>query len=515
MKGFMNLCEFIKQKKLVICISVFIICGLNLFRLLHFTIGIDTEMALADYEANLNWIMGGGRFSGVLLRYLLMPIGFNYYLAILITILVLSVADIAFIYVLDKWGINDIKALVAFSVLFLTFPTFTEIFYFTGASYSIAIGILLSIVVTHLISEWVYYKKPVYFLCIGFVFGVFIIGLYQAFLFLIISEIVAMFILKVENDQQNDALKVLFVYAIKLIIIIILMGLVYYGVSKACINLFYKEEFAYAGHTKAQDYISGQIAWNTENIYQCFSNIKAYIKNSFAAGNNFGSVLTIILPISILIYLYVCILRRKNRRNIYLVILFIAFSVTPYLGVVLKGQGISEREQIILPFVIAFNAAYISNYVLNNHLVKKICFVFFLYIGFIKLLVSLELYQTDWLRYENDYAMAHEIVYSVKERYGSVVEKSLVFLGGKEWDVPQNIMTGDMIGASFFTWDRNTEWGINERVYYFMKSIGLLYRKPNQSEISIGDTLISEMDVWPKENSIRMMDNVVVIKLSN
>lgn len=509
-----DMLEFIKGRKAILWFSIISVLGVYGYRLVHFTIGIDTEMAIADYEANLNWIMGGGRFSGVLLRKILMPHEFNYFLAIFITILVLIAANVTFAFVLYKWGMRNTGALMVFLGLFLTFPTFAEIFYFAGASYSIAIGILLSILSAHFISEWVHFERSLKYLLLGSGLGVFIVGLYQAFLFLIIAEIVALFILKIEVGKTTEKISVFFKIGMKLIAGIIVIIACYFLLSKVCTLFLYKEELPYAGYTNAQDYISGQVLWFNGMFGQGLANIVAYIGESLQWDNIFGSCCMMVLFVLNLVVAMIRAIGGKRLKYVYNIVLLLALFITPYLGAIMKGNAISAREQIILPFVLAFMGAYTLNYCIKQRILKRIFGIGMFYLAWLEMLATVGLFQTDAMRYQKDVAMAEQIIYAVEEKGGSCREKVIVFVGGRECELPNQFLTGEVIGGSFFNWDRYAEWGVNYRVFYFLKSIGMEYCMPDSDDILLGNTLGAEMDVWPAADSIKIQDEIVVVKLS-
>jgi hypothetical protein len=75
------------------------------------------------------------------------------------------------------------------------------------------------------------------------------------------------------------------------------------------------------------------------------------------------------------------------------------------------------------------------------------------------------------------------------------------------------IENSEIFGGSLFNWDN----GDNNRIINFFKFNDIAYYKiidNNETYLKIKDS-ISSMPVWPKKESIKLINNVMVVKLGN
>lgn len=79
--------NYIRSKRAeIIALSIWIII-LNIYKIVFHVIDIDTEQALLEFNSNLNWTLGSGQFASAILQKILMPTGFSYDMAVLLTII--------------------------------------------------------------------------------------------------------------------------------------------------------------------------------------------------------------------------------------------------------------------------------------------------------------------------------------------------------------------------------------------------------------------------------------------
>ena len=120
------------------------------------------------------------------------------------------------------------------------------------------------------------------------------------------------------------------------------------------------------------------------------------------------------------------------------------------------------------------------------------------------MLISVELFRTDAIRYRQDRERALEIQKELEQQVGDIKDKKIVFLGSWGNNLGDTQLCGELIGNSIWTWDSYSDWGINYRVYYFMLAHGIQYDKPTKEDIGQGS-------VWLSENSIECLNPYVLV----
>jgi hypothetical protein len=245
------------------------------YRLIHPTIGVDTETILTAYEECLLWFAGLGRFFCAFLRHVIMPFGYNYSVAFVLAICFLSLTFLLLTYTFDRYGLSKGSSSLVFFSLFFSFPVFAEVFYFANQSDVIAIGMFLSTCSTLMICDGIFLRKGILNYLSGCILGVLAVGCYQAFLYFCISEILAFSILKVVFSEKESSSNY-WCYAFKLVMTIIFVTISYFSVNYIVQNNINISEITYMG-VKAEVYLSNSILWKKELASNCLKSIWLYI----------------------------------------------------------------------------------------------------------------------------------------------------------------------------------------------------------------------------------------------
>lgn len=402
-----------------------------------------------------------------------------------------------------------------FSSLFVSFPVFAEVFYFANQSDVIAIGMLLSGIGALLICNYVLLSKSLWQLLLGIILGSLSTGCYQAFLYLFIAEVLALSILYVYYSDMGESLNVYLKYAFKLIGIIIAVTILYFSVCNVVRSFLFQPEMEYAGQINSKEYIANSVAWKNRQFRECIVGIVDYIISSVQIEylfNGFGFFAAFLLSLTLVTWRG---LTEKNIKYVYVFLLFMALGITPYLGAIVKGMALRPREQLVLPFVYAFTVAFIYDTLKKVRYLKQALVVLVLYISWCQSLITLRLFYTDYMRYQHDYSTILQITNTAAEKYGALDDKVIVYYGKKVWVAPEGHQQGGVIGNSILQWDHATQGGVNYRINYFSKSLGLTTNIPTMDQIQIGYQIAKELEVWPSADSMAIEGNIVVVKLSD
>ncbi|MGN0482353.1 MAG: glucosyltransferase domain-containing protein [Lachnospiraceae bacterium] len=480
---------------------------LNSYRLFFNPIGIDTEQTLYAYGADMNWRIGCGRFMSVIISRICFPFSFNYQMAVVLLVINSLIAMIGYDYCLLYFGMKNKTSRLIFSMLFLSYPVWAEQWYFVDVAFIFALGLFLSVCAAFFITKWLLGQKS--YLIGACVCNILAVGMYQTYFYLTIANTIAFLFLFFYEKRITIMDLVRMVGKFLIFAIVSFTG--YELISKICIKLFYHPEIDYAGWSDASTYIDGQIGWKSKKFGECINQIITYIQDSISINDVFGTPLIIFSTIAVAGIIIWKAYKKKNPSDLLLLLFSIALLICPYLGCIVKGGGLSAREQVNLPFVLAFDTSFVIEKMLSKEkgmtirhfriaTVMAVVVVCVVIGNFTKKQLNLNL--TDYQRYSHDIRLSNNIMQKIEEADLNYRNKKIVFLGYRSWNKPEHMVQGQMIGGSFFTWDYGQKAGINYRVYGFMQTIGYSYKKPSIEEIQSANALVDQISIYPNDGCI-------------
>ena len=93
----------------------------------------------------------------------------------------------------------------------------------------------------------------------------------------------------------------------------------------------------------------------------------------------------------------------------------------------------------------------------------------------------------------------------------------MIVIGGREFQGNRSCVTGEIIGRSFFNYDRDVEpiayWS-TKRALGFLHTLGADYERIPMERVGEGVEYSLDMPRWPAEGSVRVINGMIVIKLS-
>lgn len=115
----------------------------------------------------------------------------------------------------------------------------------------------------------------------------------------------------------------------------------------------------------------------------------------------------------------------------------------------------------------------------------------------------------SYLTYENDCDLAAMIMHDMKKQGIDYHTKSIAFIGMIEED-PLPIQKIDALGSSIFAWDE----GNNTRMEDFIRTRGYTIEAADAEKLQEAVQATDTMQTWPQENSIKELEDVIVVYLS-
>jgi hypothetical protein len=119
----------------------------------------------------------------------------------------------------------------------------------------------------------------------------------------------------------------------------------------------------------------------------------------------------------------------------------------------------------------------------------------------------------DYLRYENDIFIGHQIMLSLEENKIDYRKKPIIFVGRRKSDSSKIISNINCGGMSFFEdpfRDKNQMY----RITFFLKSLGYDVLNASYEEMEIGRNNADKMNNWPLDGSVKEIDSLILVKLS-
>lgn len=509
MDEYLNFSKFIKNNIPLLVVTMFFTIFSYGCLLFYYRISIDGETMLSNYEGTLGWLITLERFILVVIKKITDVNSFNTYSATFLQICLIFVFGIMWSYLVYYFSNNNKKFLWIFTIIFITYPTFAEQFYFVLQGSEVALAISLSALAVFFISKWILLKCDKSYFVLGIIFMVISFGTYQALVPLYISGVLAVFILYYINNINIQKYK--FMEITKKYILSFLLGIFLYKlIGKLLIKIFRS--------TESTEYLSNQIKWKYNTFNECINNIYVYIKDMIWNDNYFSNRFYIVISIILLLSSIFYIIKRKNGSIIFLVA-NITFLISPFFLAIVFGSQTVPRTQLQFPLVIAIGAYIILIFLKNNNykIIRVITLLYLCIIAFHQAQITSKFFYSDYIRYQQDVTLANKITYTIDQIQAEYDEiYPVVFIGRYDHKLPSSCIKGEAIGASFFDWyPEASTWEATDRVLSFMDSLGYKYKFPSEQDMDKGREISNDMPSWPNKDSIKLEDGIIVVKLSD
>lgn len=444
-----------------------------------------------------------------------MPNGFNYDIAMLIIVVGWVSVGISYMYCLNRYGGFNRVVCLLFSMLFVACPIWVEQNYFVCSVFVNVIGFLFAVWIAYMLVEKdnVIHKG---IFCVGIIgLIIFVIGIYQAILYLVVANYIIFLMLKlyVEGGTVKDFFIQSFIGGMT----VALSTILYFVCSKLAVRMFWNPAMDYVGFSDPSVYMSSRLNWMKGDIFQCVQSVWMYIMFSVDKNNVYGAPILLVLWILVeILYLFRSIIK-KDKSSYILVLGNAIVLICVYMGTILLGGSITIREQFILPLAVAFLTSQLVNEVLNSKL-KNVKFMqIVLTMMCIYGLVcwgdkQLQLNRSDYIRYNCDVSVSNYIMNEVNGKIEDYSSKKIVFVGQNTWKLPENNCKGEVVGYSILSWDAGGPAGVNYRTYGFLNCMGYSYQKPTLEDIQTVKTVCETQDIFGNER-VSLLNDIIVVNL--
>lgn len=457
------------------------------FALTNFTVSIDNEMPIYS-----NFGMEVGRWGQNLILYHLFG-GHLPYFSIILSLVLFSVAAIQINNLLKFNGL----ASYLFCGLFITFPQLSYQIIFGMMAVVAALGVIFSTFFVQVFLNAYKLeslpKKLAIYLAIALLL-MFSLSNYQAFLFIPITLYLIVFFQETFSDDFNIISE--FKKALHFAGVIIVGGVLYYFSVKIICPL------------QQGGYIESFVAGENLNFFSNFITIsKAHL-----LGNSFyGEKLYIIATLSVI--LISINLAFSKKHFVYRVLTLLVLIISPFILSYFITNGYHPpRLYVTLNLVFAFIIVLASSRF--KVFTTSITLVFMGFMFLFNIYFVTKLFTSANKIYKHDVRIAEKIDNIIQTKYPSFssTEKSIYFYGYFPYEYHQKyrLENSEIFGGSFYGWDN----GNNFRIVNFFKEADIAeYNMVTKEKYDSVKDSIANMPAWPDSESIKMINNVVVVKL--
>lgn len=488
------------QKAILLALLFSLVCfG---FMLTNFTVTIDEETWLLGNEESALWLLQG-RIS-IWLFNLLFTQGGNYapFLWDFCAVILWSISGIIFAYAL-LGGRNENQ-----SHMFIFLAYYSSLPYVVGeilsfSLFNLQIGLAMVAVAIAFVFTMRYWENGEKRVAIWiFLLLLYSFGTYQAMICVYVTAVVAYCLLRVldyntENLGRNIVSSGIFCTV---------SAIVYYGV------------FLLIGHfVGTAGYLTDNYSgWAGENpLLEVVKAVANVVRISFAIPYKEryiygGGVICFVTAAFVIYSIWRFFKAQSAKERLSIFFYSVALCVAPFsLYIVLATSMTHGRMLLALPFAGAVEIVLILE-ALTKRRLQIISFVAAGLLLFFNARNMNMIFYYSHLVYEKDCDLTAMLMYDIEKKGIDYHEKPIAFIGMIEEDsLP--IQKIDALGSSIFAWDE----GNNTRMEDFIRTRGYAVETADAEKMQEALQETENMQTWPQENSIKELEDVIVVYLSD
>lgn len=310
---------------------------------------VDSEVVINIPGTNYNWLEIG-RYGLVLTRKLLGTGWYNPYYTGILMLLFLWLTGISFSYLAGKlFPKLDTSLTTLGSLIFITYPTFTEQYYFHFQSAEIAFGLWLSMLAMLL---FYFFAKERNFLCFLLSLPIYILtfAIYQSFIPMALCGYLAIFLaIAMQTDTEASTIKRNILGSILHFTIAFVIS---QGINKLCFP--------------ASGYLNNQVVWTSGiSLFESFKGVVIACLRMLTGQGLFYTAILLFAVVSA--FASVFYLHGLEAYKIILGALsIIGITITPFILTLLMGENTAIRSQFTYPLAAIFLLLFAVQTVLDK-----------------------------------------------------------------------------------------------------------------------------------------------------
>lgn len=495
-----------QQNKAIIISSLLIAVISYGYELFNFTLSIDEETQSFKSASDTGVIIAVGRWGLFLLNWLLIPQSVLPYLPMLIALFCLSFISVVILNI-EK---NDFVSGLVFSIIFISNPIHSYYLAWNGAVFYTIGMVLTTFSYLSFITAIEEKKFSVKYYFFSIIFLGFSLAIYQALLaFFMVFATYYLF-----HSQANNK-SLIFQNTLKAalrIIAVVGLAFLFYKVGDISARYFLFDG-KYFNNTA---YLENFILWGKMPIKEVLLKLIRNTGGYLLGMKNFGGVICLVsksLILIIPIFLYFTFKgANSSGAKIFSVILFGILILSPFTVNFLNGTPLPTRTLMSLAMMTAI--LWLLVYRHAGAILRRIMVVAAFIILINNTHINTRLFYSSYVSWQADREMANRIIERVHslDPHSKNDKIQIAFVGGYQHPSNELFVQSDVHGASFFGWDGGNPWRIRD----FFRTIGVNELNIVQYEnLGYLKEKIEAMPAWPAKGSVKLIDNIVIVKLSD
>lgn len=486
--------------------GVFLVITLNIasfgFMVSNFTLSIDEELEMMG-PRDIGWV-GYGRFGTYFLNKLfVVNERFTPFFTDFSAAFLLGFASLLFMLNFEETSNSKTKGPLLIGVfcgLFMSMPLVMGEYMSFGV-YNMALGLGYIFVATSIyFSKKFFLEKNLYKLFFAIASLSCATSIYQSFIGVYIACTIFGILIVIFERARSYVFRDI-VAEIFFNCFILIFSLVVY----LLLNKYFQSTI-----TPAYGYIGNIVGWNKglaplEVLGVTFEKITSILLGRFDR----SGVVVLATTFAFGVYTVARALRLDSIRGAFMLVFFaLCFVLSPFVIMLGLGAPLPGRALQALPLFLGGSWYLMLKYPVGK-CGKYISIFASLYLIVIQLQFLNAMFYGDYLRYQQDSFLGRQIMMTLEAKEIDYKKKPLVFIGSRKLDASPLISTVNSGGKSFFE-DESQMY----RMTYFLGSLGYSVITPTYEEMAEGKKFSGEMLNWPSSRSVKILDNLLVVKLS-
>ena len=487
---------------------------------------VDSEVIINIPGTTYNWLEIG-RYGLVFVKKILNTDWYNPYYTGVLMLLFLWLTGIVLSYLFEKlFPVLPKWMCVLGSLTFLTYPTFTEQYYFHFQSAEIAFGLLLSAISMVLLYFFILEGKRLYFV-LSLPIYVLVFAIYQSFIPLALCGYLMIFLSVIVQKQYDKSF----------LLRSILGSILHFGISFVISQGINKVFFS-----SGNGYLTEQVIWSEASVSESLMKIlKACLKMFVGSGIFY----TALLCVAVLMMLVALVKLWKSKgigTFVWALLATIGIAVIPFLLTILMGTITSVRTQFVFPLsavalIFTATAVFLSSNELvsdeetyetaNTRKVQKmaqiVAVTFMAVVALSQIITVRYIWDVHTEITDFDKATSMELLDTLYDSFIINDGGTAMLWGYKQPETKHDAMISrspSYLFRSVYNLEHDTEpycYYSTIRVLGYLESIGHKFTLPNHSTNQISAYFMNRenLTVFPEESSFTQGEGTLTIHLGN
>ncbi len=479
---------------------------------------VDSEVVINIPETTYNWYEIG-RYGLVFTKWLLGTTWYNPFYTGLLFLLFLWLAASCFYYIGSRILPRTPKPMIAiFSMIVLTYPSFTEQYYFHYQSAEIAFGILLSFLCMGMFYLFVQHKQNLW-LMLALPILVLVFAIYQSFVPFVLCSYLFIFVIVMYRSRKELKFPP---KGIATIWGAILQFVLSFACSQLIHSLFFDSE----------DYLSNQIIWTVEgSLLDKIRVVASVCIRMFLGEGIFYTSLLLLASILILIFW----IRRpfvSKLSSVFSFLGLLGILLTPFALSLILGSNVAIRSQFTLGYaavcllLIAYEFGF-ADLTFVKLSVRRLWNTSLIVVSGTLLLLQLKdintIYSINQEVRDYDYAMSTHILADLYDSYAVKDQAPITFWGHHQAPTSQEEIVANNPSYLFLS-VYNLEYDMepynffsSNRILGYFESLGHTFTYPTSSSRTLSEYIIrvDNPPTFPLDGYVHLLQEAVTVNLGD